>query len=357
MKLLILSRYSRLGASSRLRMIQYWPYLTELGFDIEWASFFDDDYLEALYAGRLMRASSASYFLRRILRLARPISADLIWLEKEALPWFPWFLEKLLIARNIPLISDYDDAVFHRYDLHRSPFIRATLGKKIDQVMKHSALVTAGNDYLFDRALTASAPVIEILPTVVDMSKYALAWPRGDERSPRIGWIGTPETWTNFVLPMKEMLREAAVGNGMIFRAVGASQSFAEEPGIEFLPWSEETEIQTIHGMDIGIMPLPQTPWAMGKCGYKLIQYMACGLPVVASPVGANRKIIEHGVNGFFAETDDEWREAFGRLSDRDVRKRMGMAGREKIEREYSLQVHGPRVARRFREIAQSRLS
>jgi hypothetical protein len=98
--------------------------------------------------------------------------------------------------------------------------------------------------------------------------------------------------------------------------------------------------------MDIGIMPLTDTPWARGKCGYKLIQYMACGLPVVASPVGVNADIVEHGVNGFLASTETEWRSALGTLlSDANLRHRMGMAGRQKIERDYSLQVWAPKVA------------
>jgi len=101
-----------------------------------------------------------------------------------------------------------------------------------------------------------------------------------------------------------------------------------------------------IQSMAIGVMPLPDTPWTRGKCGYKLIQYMACGLPVIASPVGVNAEIVEHGVNGFLAETDAEWREALVTLlRDPDLRSRMGAAGRQKVEKQYSIQVWGPRVA------------
>ena len=118
---------------------------------------------------------------------------------------------------------------------------------------------------------------------------------------------------------------------------------------LEVIAWSEDTEVDAIQSMDIGVMPLPDTPWARGKCGYKLIQYMACGLPVVASPVGVNKEILEHGVNGFLAESDAEWRTAIEALiSDPDLRRRMGAAGRKKVENEYSLQVWGPRVANLF---------
>jgi hypothetical protein len=123
---------------------------------------------------------------------------------------------------------------------------------------------------------------------------------------------------------------------------------------LEILPWAEDTEVTLIQSMDIGVMPLPDTPWTRGKCGYKLIQYMACGLPVVASPVGVNRDIVEHGVNGFLAESDDEWRAAVDALlNDADLRRRMGAAGRKKVEEQYSLQVWGPRVAQMLRSVAE----
>jgi glycosyltransferase involved in cell wall biosynthesis len=104
--------------------------------------------------------------------------------------------------------------------------------------------------------------------------------------------------------------------------------------------------------MDIGIMPLTDTPWANGKCGYKLLQYMACGLPVIASPVGVNEKIVEHGVNGFLAQTDEDWKFYIKKLlSDSDLRCRMGAAGRKKVEKEFSLQVWGPHVAKTMQEL------
>jgi len=104
--------------------------------------------------------------------------------------------------------------------------------------------------------------------------------------------------------------------------------------------------------MDIGVMPMPDTPWTRGKCGYKLIQYMACGLPVVAAPVGVNAEIVEHGVNGFLASTDQEWREALSTLlANPELRRRMGAAGRKKVEEHYSLQVWGPRVAELLRSV------
>ncbi|MBN9249072.1 MAG: glycosyltransferase family 4 protein [Mesorhizobium sp.] len=134
-----------------------------------------------------------------------------------------------------------------------------------------------------------------------------------------------------------------------VFRAVGAGKPPDPLVNFEFPDWSEAHEVELIQGMDIGIMPLEDSPFARGKCGYKLIQYMACGLPVVASPVGVNSKLVTHGENGFLASTEAEWRAAIERLlSDPELRRRMGAAGRAKVESDYSIQTYGPKVAGMF---------
>jgi hypothetical protein len=251
------------------------------------------------------------------------------------------------------MVTDYDDAVFHRYDLHGSSGIRRVLGTKIDKVMRHSSTVFAGNTYLADRARAAGAPRVEIVPTVVDVDSYNFKSSAIECGRRHIGWIGTPGTWKEYMTPMMPLLGSIAETHGARVLTIGAGQAAEPHPVLDSLPWSEESEVALIHKMDIGIMPLTDTPWALGKCGYKLIQYMACGLPVVASPVGVNADIVEHGVNGFLASTDAEWRDAIGTLlSVPDLRRRMGAAGRKKVERDYSLQVWGPRVAAMLRDVA-----
>jgi len=345
MKLLILSRYDRLGASSRLRTMQYLPWLEAAGINAQIEPFFDDFYLQRLYAGRRSGIAVAGYYLRRATRLLQAERPDAIWLEKELLPWLPAGIEQLLLPSGVPMVSDYDDAVFHRYNLHPLRVVRGLLGRKIDRVMARSALVLAGNPYLAGHARTVGAREVEIVPTVVDVHAYDTAPICDGKGSLRVGWIGTPGTWKQYMLPMRSMLTDLAARNGAVLRTVGAGNQ-AEGQGIESLSWSEESESRMIQGMDIGLMPLDDTPWSRGKCGYKIIQYMACGLPVVASPVGVNAEIVEHGVTGFLATSETEWREALTTLlRDRELRRRMGAAGRRKIEAQYSLQVWGPRVA------------
>ncbi|WPZ27564.1 glycosyltransferase family 4 protein (plasmid) [Sulfitobacter pontiacus] len=279
---------------------------------------------------------------------------DIVWLEKEALPWIPWLIERALLPDGVPIVSDYDDAVFHRYDQHRLRAVRAILGKKINHVMASSDLVLAGNPYLADHALRAGSPNVEIVPTVVDLDAYNIRAEVAGGDALRVGWIGTPQTWKTLAHPVHKVLEPVLKKQRAFFLAVGAGMQPETIETLQILPWTENTEVALIQNMDIGVMPLPDTPWTRGKCGYKLIQYMACGLPVVASPVGVNCDIVEHGVNGFLAESDDEWRIAISTLlNDAELRCRMGAAGRRKVEKQYALQVWGPRLAQLLRAVAE----
>ncbi|KAF0114637.1 MAG: family 2 glycosyl transferase [Rhodobacteraceae bacterium] len=353
MKALMLTRYERSGASSRLRLIQYAGPLGLQGMSSSLQPFFDDNYLRRLYSGSPTLATTLVAYARRAGQLIRAGHADIMWLEKEALPWLPWALECAMLPRVVPLVVDYDDAVFHRYDLHPSAAVRRLLGRKLDRLMASASLVTAGNCYLADRAKMAGAQQVEIVPTVVDLTAYTLRPDTFSASGPTIGWIGTPSTWTEYMAPKLPLLTQAAEAAGGRIAAVGAGRAAAAYPLLDNLPWTEESEVMRIHEMDIGIMPLTDTPWARGKCGYKLIQYMACGIPVIASPVGVNAEIVEHGVNGLLASSDAEWAEALQTLlRDANLRARMGEAGRRKVERDYSLQVWGPRVAQMLRDVA-----
>lgn len=349
MNITLLSKYSRLGASSRLRSLQYLPYLSACGLRVASHPLFDDRYLQELYAseGR-SKADVLNRYLRRIRHLSEAgHSSQLLWLEYEVFPWVPWSVERLLMPRNLPYVVDYDDAIFHQYDGHRSQVVRAGLGGKIDNVMRQSALVMAGNDYLAQRADAAGARQVELVPTVVDVETYSIAeFPSGRD-TPIIGWVGSPSTWRRYMQPMAGVFAEVADRVGATVSIVGAKPTASTQGRFQFVPWSEADEVAQIQAMDIGIMPLADTSWARGKCGYKLIQYMACGLPVVASPVGVNSNIVEHGVNGFLASSKAEWRDALMTLAcDPVLRQSMGKAGRAKVEAEYSLQVWAPKVAR-----------
>lgn len=349
----VLNRYSRLGASSRLRTMQYSDYLLAEGICTTHNPLFSEQYLRQLYSGISTVGSALSAYVRRVRVLRRASRADVLWLEKEALPWLPFIIERTLLPRRVPVVVDYDDAVFHRYDRHRSPFVRHILGRKLDRLMASAALVTAGNQYLAERARQAGAARVEIVPTVVDLAAYQARCSAVSGGTPTIGWIGTPSTWSEYMAPMMPLLISIAADAGARILSVGAGRAASPHLLLDSMPWTEASEVARIQAMDIGVMPLTDTPWARGKCGYKLIQYMACGVPVIASPVGVNSQIVEHGVNGFLASTEREWAEALRRLlRDPALRVAMGREGRRKVENDYSLQVWGPRVAGLIAEVA-----
>jgi glycosyltransferase involved in cell wall biosynthesis len=352
----VLTRYGPLGSSSRVRFHQYYPYLQTQGIEIHNAALLDDEYVRRLYGKRPVALSSiALAYFRRLTQLTRARSFDLLWLEKELFPWLPALGEQYLARNGIPYIVDYDDAVFHRYDLHPNQFVRAALGRKIDAVMRHAALVVVGNDYLAERARRAGAARIARLPSVVDLNRYK---PRVNHADGvfRIGWVGSPVTAPYLELirkPLEFLCRQRNVR--LILIGAGERDPL---PGVakEMLPWSDANEATILQTLDAGVMPLVDGPFERGKCGYKLIQYMAAGLPVIASPVGMNSEIVENGRTGFLASNADEWISAFEYLRDNpSKRAAMGRAGRKKAEKAYGLNAAAPKLLDLMRGVARRR--
>lgn len=345
--ILFLTKYGRNGASSRYRILQYLPWLEQAGLHCQVIPLFDEAYLVHRYqSGRGHVGDFLRAFLRRLAALIATRRFDLVVVEKEIFPYFPALLERWLGWLGRPYVVDYDDALFHQYDQHKSRWVRQLLGRKISHVMRGAQLVTAGNAYLADYARRVGAARVEIIPTVIDLERYPRTLATQPVSAPlTIGWIGSPTTAKYLQAVAPALVGVCAGGRGRV-RLIGSGS--VELPGVsvEVLPWDEATEVGELQQLNLGIMPLPDSPWERGKCGFKLIQYMACGMPVVASPVGVNSEIVEHGVNGFLAETPAEWERALRTLlANADLRQRMGEAGRRKVVERYSLQVTAPRVA------------
>ena len=342
MKVLLLSRYDKLGASTRQRFLQYLPFMEQQNIHTDVSSLFSDEYLLALYSGKSRWSLIFSAYWKRIKTLFKARSYDLIWIQMEIFPYVPAFAERLLRFLGVVYIVDYDDAIYHNYDKNPHWLIRALLGKKIDVIMRFSKMVIVGNEYLYGKAQSSGANRIELIPTVVNLNRYT-AVQSTNNKPMVIGWIGSPST-SKYLLSISSIYRSLLSEFDVRFVAVGANQETLKGFPIEVLPWSEETEVKLIQSFDIGIMPLTDTPWERGKCGFKLIQYMACGLPVVASPVGVNKRIVEIGINGFLANDTGEWLESLRKLlKDKNLRTYMGEKGRDAVEKNYSLQVQSTR--------------
>lgn len=349
---LALPRYSEAAPSSRYRFGQFLPALARSGIDVEVEPLFGDWYMASLRRGErppLSRLVGA--YLGRIGGLLARRRPDLLWIEKELLPFLPWWLERALIGAAVPVLVDLDDCQFHRYDQHRWRWVRALLGDKIDRGMAAAGLVTAGSPYIAERAASAGAARIVTLPTAIDLTRYPAAPVSTPSRRDDfvIGWIGTPGN-TRYLLELEQPLQRFAVEAK--FRLVviggwpGALAGRFEGVAIEYRDWTETAEIAELQALDVGIMPLPDQPWERGKCGLKLLQYMASWKPAVASPVGVNTALVEHGKTGFLARSDDDWLVALRRLNTEPVLARaMGAVGRQRIESDYALDVIAPRLA------------
>lgn len=359
-RMLMLTKYGALGASSRLRSLQYLPALKGASLQATVQSLFPSAHLLARYKrGRYALAELVQNYAKRYLALQRCQQFDVVWIEKEALPWWPLWLERTLL-RGVPYVLDFDDAIFHNYDQHRFAWVRQVFGRRLDGLMAGAALVVCGNPYLAQRARDAGASWVEVLPTVIDLLRYPYpptvsALVAKPDDLPRIVWIGSPST-VRYLQVLHEPLQALAKQQKFVLRLIGGDAISLPGVPLECLPWAEDTEVANLSDCDVGVMPLLDSPFEQGKCGYKLIQYMACGLPVVASPIGVNTQIVQPGVNGFLASTPEQWLAALAQLlQDSALRLQMGREGRLQVEHTYCIQQTGSKLATLLRSAAQVR--
>ena len=339
MKVLYLTKYTRLAGSSRMRSYQYFPYLEKAGMQVTVKPFFDDAYLKDFYAGKKNISAVLKSYVRRLGVLFSVFSYDRVVIEKEIFPFLPAWAEWMLKLLGIQYIVDYDDAIFHHYDQSSNPMIKKILGNKIAKVMRFSGTVVAGNQYLADYAAHSGAKNIEIIPTVIDLERYPIKQNTGADPC-IVGWIGTKTTFEKHLLPCKHWIKALQIQEPNIhFHIVGITEDMDLGKNVKYIRWTEETEVVEILKMDIGLMPLQDSKWEKGKCAYKLIQYAACGIPGVASDVGMNREVTVPGETGILASADEEWIQAIKTLkSNTELRHQMGRNARKKVEERYCIQ-------------------
>lgn len=332
MKVVYFTKYNRNGASSRLRSYQFVPLLEKEGIDVTIFPFFDEDYLHSLYAKKsISKIKLLGFYWNRFIKLFSIYKFDKIIIEKELFPYFFSWFEKLLWLFNVKYIVDYDDAIFHNYDLSKNKLVKFLLKNKIYNVMKYSNHVLAGNEYLAQKAKNSSAKKIIIHPTVIDVDAYKV---KDNYTTSKvvIGWIGSPTTY-KYIKNLESVFIKLSNLYTIEFHIIGAKNNEVKLDNVKFIDWSEENEVALISKFDIGIMPLENTPWELGKCSYKLIQYMGCGIPVVASSVGMNKEVIEEGKNGFLVSDEQQWIEKLSVLIENEVlRENLGKQGRLKVE-------------------------
>jgi glycosyltransferase involved in cell wall biosynthesis len=338
MKVIFFTKYVRKGASSRLRSYQYLTYLNKADIHAEFSPLFSEKYLYKLYSNNSRKLEIFKGYINRLIKLSQISKYNKIVIEKELFPYLPPIFEKWLKRKNICYVVDYDDAIFHNYDQSANPLIRKILGRKIETVMKNANIVTVGNIYLAEYASNAGAKNIEIIPTVIDLERYQVKKHRNDNIVV-FGWIGTKTTFEKHLLPYMHLIHNTIEKFNVEFHVVGIDRNNELNGKVKYISWSEDTEVQSILDFDVGIMPLTNSLWEKGKCAYKLIQYMGCGIPVIASDVGMNKEVVQNQINGFVVNSDAEWLKAFSLLaSNYELRKKMGYNGRKLVEEKYCIQ-------------------
>ncbi len=343
-----LALYGPLAASTRYRFSQFVPGLAEHGIDLQIRSLLGDEYLRRRFGGGAMPWGAMLQAGWARLGDLKNRRDDVAMLHCELFPLMPGWLERPLLGER-PYLYDFDDAFYMKYRAGRLGRLRPLLGGKFDRVIKEAAGITAGNRTLVEYA-GALNPATTFLPTVVDTERYYPA-PRQRSSTFTVGWIGSPST-APYLAELVEPLRQLGKEGAVRFVVIGGLAPVI--PGVEVnqVDWGEATEVGLINSFDVGVMPLPDDDWARGKCAFKLIQYMACGIPVIGSPVGANVDVVDPNC-GFLAGTDAEWLYALRQLRDNPgLASDMGQASRERVVQQYSLDRYLPVLAQAIQRSA-----
>ncbi len=308
-------------AASRYRVIQYLPYLKSHGVEA----------VVSLYPRTL----------RENIRFFGDLPQyDIVFLQRKR---FHQPRLGLLRKRARRIIYDFDDAVMYRNSKARDPN-SPTRRRRFAQMMEASDFVIAGNEFLRKEVMLYHSRV-EVIPTAIDGEKYDLREGRVRKGKMTLGWIGDHGS-IHYLEKMRPIFEKIGVRYPQCELKIVCDTFFnCEQLRIVKKSWKAEEEVADLQSFDIGLMPLVEDPWSWGKCGLKIIQYQGVGVPVVCTPVGINRDLVEDGANGFWAATDEEWEEKLSILiENQKLRERMGREGRKRVLEGYTIQVCAPRL-------------
>lgn len=333
----------RRAPSSRFRILQYEERLRAAGVD---PVFRPADAGHGRFAQWLSRA----WELRNVDRWS------VLFLQKPNYLLYPRDATRMLDRLPNELVFDFDDAVY--IDPASGALREKRVLDAIHYLLGRSRTVTVGNAHLAEFA-SRFAKSVRIIPTAIDTDRWYPAEEHGNagnEREVVIGWIGSRQNLSELAAIREPLLavlsrhpcRLHVISNANMSQFIGASG--LRHPNVHCFPWSEKSELRLLAEIDVGLMPLRASPYALGKCGFKIVQYMALGKPAVASTVGANNEIIEHGVSGFLVTAAKAWQDAMETLvADVACRRAMGRAARDRAVARFSLHAVFPLLLRAIR--------
>jgi len=345
MRVIFLTQTSELGPSSRYRVYQYLNFLKREGIHCKVSPAISSEHFAEVYFARTL-INKLPYFglavLKRLANLFTVRESDIVFLQKEVVPQAYPFIEELIKKLNKKLVFDFDDAIFLVPPKRRSLLYNFRYKNSIPRILTISDYVIAGNEYLKWYASRFNRNV-EVVPTSINTETYLVKKKENKDRI-NIGWIGS-KTTLFYLDQLKNVFTTLGKKYDICLNVIGIGDYIVN--GVETVtrPWRLDTEVSDLQCLDIGVAPLVNDEWALGKCGCKVLQYMGVGIPAVASPVGINREIINDGVNGFLADSEEQWIEKLSRLIENEaLREKLGSMGRKTVEDRYSVKVNAPKL-------------
>ncbi|MBN8703527.1 MAG: glycosyltransferase family 4 protein [Bacteroidetes bacterium] len=326
--------------SQRFRFEQYFSFLEEQGYTCQLSYLldaFDDKYFYSSgnWIFKFIILIKAIY--RRLRDICSAKSYDAIFIQREAFMTGSIFFEKMLKRVGKKIVFDFDDSIWLMDISEANKSLKWLKNPaKTAKLIALSDTVIAGNAYLAEYARKYN-PNVTIIPTTIDLNYHYSN--RKSKNRICIGWTGSHTTIKHFELAVS-FLRQIKnkYGDSVYFKVIGDETYKNDSLGINGVKWSLKDEMEQLQEIDIGIMPLPDDEWSKGKCGFKGLQYMALEIPAVMSPVGMNTEIINNGVNGYLASTDEQWVEVLSKLIDsKGLREQMGKEARKTIVENYSV--------------------
>lgn len=357
-KILILCPSPRgTAATQRLKYEQYLDLMEKEGFEFTISSFQTSRFWDIVYKpGRAAEKIwwTAIGYLRRTGDILRAPFYDAVFVNLWVTPLgFPFF-ERILFFFNKKVIYDIDDMLFlDKKQQGKISFIQRLKGRRKPLIlMRHSSYVIVCTPKLEEIAnsINKSKKAIDISSTF-DTDRFTPVSEYEQKEIITIGWTGTHST-IPFLETLQPVLAAVSKQRKVRLLVIANKEYKMKDVPTEFIPWSAETEVQDLHHFDIGLYPIPANEWSLGKSSLKALTYMAIAIPFVATAYGTNYRVMQQGVQGFMALSEEEWTESIIRLiDDADLRKRMGKAGRKTVEEQYSVKANFSKYLQVFKTV------
>jgi glycosyltransferase involved in cell wall biosynthesis len=330
-----------IAPSQRFRFEQYLPYLKESDYTFQCFSFLSSKDYQRLYQSGLFLQKSASIlkgFLRRVILMFQLTHYNVIFIHREASPIgppiFEWIISEILKKK---IIYDFDDAIWMKNTSQTNRLIsNIKHHSKVESICKWSEMVLCGNRYLMDYAKKHNKNVA-YMPTTIDTENLHNTTKTHSAKKITLGWTGTHST-IKYLYAIEDLLTKLQNQHKFDFIVISNKDPQFKKINYTYISWNKETEVKDLLKFDIGIMPLPDSEWAKGKCGFKALQYMALEIPTVISTVGVNTTIIKNGINGYLANNNEDWLENLSLLiNSHKLRVQIGTKARKTVIDSYSV--------------------